>query len=72
MLLNTADSSVDPAVVSGTYASLWVYLTAPFVGSVLGWAIYRFLTPVDDEGELVEEGPDEFDEDLELELDDDE
>lgn len=41
--------SLGPAVVSGTYAGLWVYLTAPFVGSVIGWAIYRFLTPPDDE-----------------------
>ena len=64
--------SLAPAVVSGTYASLWVYLTAPFVGSVLGWAIYRFLAPDEVEGELVEEGPDEFEDDLELDLDDDE
>ncbi len=63
--------SLAPAVVSGTYASLWVYLTAPFVGSVLGWAIYRFLAPSEDEGELVEEGPDEEFDDDELELDED-
>lgn len=41
--------SLAPAVVSGTYASLWVYLTAPFVGSILGWALYRFLAPADDQ-----------------------
>lgn len=40
--------SLAPAVVSGSYASLWVYLTAPFLGSGLGWALYRFLTPDDD------------------------
>ena len=63
--------SLAPAVVSGNYASLWIYLTAPFVGSILGWAIYRFLAPDEDEGELVEEGPDEFEDDLELDLEDD-
>lgn len=41
--------SLAPAVVSGTYESLWVYLTAPFLGSTLGWAAYRFLNPPDDE-----------------------
>lgn len=41
--------SLAPAVVSGTYNSLWVYLTAPFVGSILGWGIYRLLTSPNDE-----------------------
>jgi len=41
--------SLAPAVVSGTYSSLWVYLTGPFVGSLLGLGLYRFLTPPDDE-----------------------
>ena len=41
--------SLAPAVVSGNYASLWVYLTGPFVGSVLGWGIFRFLTPEENE-----------------------
>lgn len=40
--------SLAPAVVSGTYTSLWVYLTGPFVGSFVGWGIYRFLAPSDD------------------------
>ena len=56
--------SLAPAVVSGSYGSLWVYLTAPFVGSILGWAVYRFLTPPDElEGE---------DEDQDGDADDDE
>lgn len=41
--------SLAPAVVSGTYQSLWVYMTAPFLGSILGWAAYRFLNPPDDD-----------------------
>ena len=41
--------SLAPAVVSGTYESLWVYLTAPFVGAILGWGVYRLLTSPNDE-----------------------
>jgi aquaporin Z len=37
--------SLAPAVVSADYTALWIYLTAPFVGSILGWAVYWFLTP---------------------------
>ena len=54
--------SLAPAVVSGNYASLWVYLTGPFVGSVLGWGIYRLLTPEENEISI----------EIEEELDDDE
>jgi aquaporin Z len=56
--------SLAPAIVSGDYKHLWVYLTAPFAGSILGWLIYRFVTlPEDDVSvEVVDE--DEF-EDLE-------
>jgi aquaporin Z len=56
--------SLAPAIVSGNYQHLWVYLTAPFAGSILGWLIYRFVTlPEEDVSvELVTE--DEF-EDLE-------
>jgi aquaporin Z len=56
--------SLAPAIVSGNYQHLWVYLTAPFAGSILGWLIYRFVTlPEEDVSvELVNE--DEF-EDLE-------
>lgn len=54
--------SLAPAVVSGTYNSLWVYLTAPFVGSILGWGLYRLLTLPNDDVSI------EFDDEL---LDDD-
>lgn len=58
--------SLAPAVVSGTYGSLWVYLTAPFVGSILGWGVYRFLTPPDEDEDLDEDEDDgdELDDDL--------
>jgi MIP family channel proteins len=53
--------SLAPAVVAGKYGSLWVYLTGPFVGAIVGWALYRFLTPPDDELELADAADDDFD-----------
>lgn len=44
--------SLAPAVVSGTYDDLWIYLTAPFAGSIIGWAIARFLTPPEEDLEV--------------------
>jgi aquaporin Z len=45
--------SLAPAVVTGSYDGLWVYLSAPFLGSIIGWALYRLLNPADegDEGD---------------------
>ncbi|HXG26050.1 MAG TPA: aquaporin [Candidatus Binatia bacterium] len=63
--------SLAPAVVAGNYNSLWVYLTAPFVGSILGWGIFRLLTP-EDEQVLVEVDEEDEDEDELDELFDDE
>jgi aquaporin Z len=57
--------SLAPAIVSGNYSHLWVYLTAPFAGSILGWLIYRFVSlPEDDLSVEMELDGDEF-EDLE-------
>jgi aquaporin Z len=72
--------SLGPAIVAGDYTGLWIYLTAPFVGAIIGWAVYWFLTPpegpipgvaeVDLEGE---EGLDDYDDgDEGDEIDDDE
>ena len=52
--------SLAPAVWTGTYGSLWVYLTAPFVGAILGWGLFKLLNP-----------PEEDETDLEDELEDD-
>jgi aquaporin Z len=40
--------SLAPAIVAGNFENLWIYLTAPFVGAVIGWAVYRYLTPADE------------------------
>lgn len=64
--------SLAPAIVSGTYQSLWVYLTAPFAGSILGWAAYRFLTPPDEEdADESDDDEDEDEEDFEDDVSDD-
>ncbi|HEY4226763.1 MAG TPA: aquaporin [Candidatus Limnocylindrales bacterium] len=39
--------SLGPAMVAGDYNGLWVYLTAPFAGSIIGWAIYRLFNSPD-------------------------
>jgi aquaporin Z len=39
--------SLGPALVSGDLGQVWIYLTAPFVGAVIGWAIFRVFEPGD-------------------------
>ena len=39
--------SLGPAIISLDFAAIWIYLTAPFVGAVLGWIVYRFLAAED-------------------------
>ena len=59
--------SLAPAMVSGQYSGLWIYLIAPMIGAVVGWGLYSVLTtPNDDisieiEDDLLED--DELDED---------
>ena len=57
--------SLAPAVVSGDYDGLWVYVTAPFLGAIVGWGLFRLLSPSGDTDE-----EDEFDDELDDELDD--
>jgi aquaporin Z len=33
--------SLGPALVGGDLSQIWIYLTAPFVGAVIGWVFYR-------------------------------
>jgi aquaporin NIP len=35
--------SIGPALVSGELGSLWIYLTAPIVGSSAAALVYRYL-----------------------------
>ena len=39
--------SLGPAIVSLDFASIWIYLTAPFVGAAIGWLVYRRLSAGD-------------------------
>jgi aquaporin Z len=45
--------SLGPAIVSADYAAIGIYLTAPFVGALLGWFVYRVISaddqPADDQ-----------------------
>lgn len=36
--------ALGPAIVSLDFAAIWIYLTAPFVGAAVGWAIFRVLS----------------------------
>lgn len=61
--------SLAPAVVTGTYNGLWVYLTAPFLGAIVGWGIYKFLSPdgaedADADQDDDEDEDEDFDDDL--------
>jgi aquaporin Z len=60
--------SLAPAVVAGAYDGLWVYVTAPFIGAILGWAVFRLLNADDLEAdERDEEEEDEFEDENALE-----
>jgi aquaporin Z len=36
--------SLGPAIVAVDFASIWIYLTAPFVGAAVGWGVFRVLS----------------------------
>ncbi len=39
--------ALGPAIVSMDFAAIWIYLTAPFVGAVVGWFAFRVLDKED-------------------------
>lgn len=59
--------SLAPAIIAGNYAHLWVYLTAPFLGGIVGWGLYSLMSDPD-----ADDGVDEDDDrDLDRDVDDD-
>lgn len=61
--------SLGPAIVTGNYEHLWVYLTGPFLGALIGWGLYRLMaTSGEADGrsdDLDDELFDEVDDDME-------
>ena len=39
--------ALGPAIVSLDFAAIWIYLTAPFAGAVIGWLVFRVLSAED-------------------------
>ena len=35
--------TLGPAIVGGNYTSIWVYMIAPMVGSLIGWGAYKLV-----------------------------
>ena len=49
--------SLGPALLSGTWTALWVYLTAPFLGAVAAALVYRWLREASGAGAATGERP---------------
>ena len=47
--------SLAPALVGADMTSLWVYLTAPFLGAVIGWLVFRALDAGSDSADATED-----------------
>jgi aquaporin Z len=37
--------SIASAVVGGDLTGLWIYIVGPVIGCLIGWAVFRYLTP---------------------------
>jgi len=61
--------SLGPAIVAGNYEHLWVYLTGPFLGAIIGWGLYRLMA-AGDESDAGRRSSDDVDVELFDELDD--
>jgi MIP family channel proteins len=57
--------ALAPAIIAGNYEHLWIYLTAPFLGALIGWGLYRLMAD-----DLTAGVPEEGDDDLFDDLDD--
>jgi aquaporin Z len=40
--------TLGPAIVGDNYTSIWVYMIAPMVGSIIGWGAYKLVTSGDE------------------------
>jgi aquaporin Z len=40
--------TLGPAIVGDVYTSIWVYMIAPMVGSIIGWGAYKLVTSGDE------------------------
>jgi aquaporin Z len=40
--------TLGPAIVGDNYTSIWVYMIAPMVGSIIGWGAYKVVTSGDE------------------------
>ena len=59
--------ALAPAIVTGNYEHLWVYLTGPFLGALMGWGLFRLMAaPSEESGG----GDSELEDDLYDEADD--
>jgi aquaporin Z len=52
--------ALGPAIVVGNYAKVWIYLTAPMLGGLLGWGLYKLFTTNEDDIEIEFEDEDEL------------
>ncbi|HEV8544858.1 MAG TPA: aquaporin, partial [Candidatus Limnocylindrales bacterium] len=58
--------ALGPAIVSGNYEHLWIYLTGPFLGALIGWGLFRLMAAPDGEdgrSDELDELYDEMDDD---------
>ena len=39
--------SLAPAIVSGEFGDIWVYLLGPAIGAIIGWVLYKFIVTGD-------------------------
>ena len=39
--------SLAPAIASGEFGDIWVFLVGPAIGAILGWVLYKFIVTGD-------------------------
>lgn len=41
--------ALGPAIVSMDFAGIWICLTTPFLGAIIGWVVFPTLSPDEEE-----------------------